>query len=76
VPESGPYRVREALSRRGQFEVVTGAPEEDKSAFALDGCDMAADSRGSDTQFSTRRRQILVPGGDFEDDPLIRALWP
>ena len=71
VPESGPYRIRQALSRRGQLEPVSVAREEGEAGFALDGGDVTTDRRGGNAELGARRRQILMPGGDFEHDQRI-----
>jgi hypothetical protein len=68
VTEASSYRIREALAGRSQLEAVTVALEESKPGFALDRRDMTADRRGRDTELGARRRQISMPGGDFEYD--------
>jgi hypothetical protein len=68
MPESGTYRVSQALSRRGQLEPVAVAREEAEAGFALHGGDVTADRGSGNAELGTRRRQILMPGGDFEHD--------
>ena len=71
VPESGPYRVRQALSRRGQLEPVSVAHEKAEAGFALYGGDVTTDRRSGDAELGARRGEILMPGGDFEHDERI-----
>jgi hypothetical protein len=73
VTEASPYRIREALAGRSQLEAVTVALEESKTGFALHRRDMTADRRGRDTELGARRRQISMPGGDFEYDERVQG---
>src|SRR5271156_1484367 len=68
VPEPGTYRVSQALSRRGQLEPVSVAHEEAETGFSLHGGDVATDRRSGNAELGARRREILMPGGDFEHD--------
>jgi hypothetical protein len=68
MPESGAYRVSQALSRCGQLEPVPVALEEAEAGFALDRGDVTTDRGSGNAELGTRRRQILVPGSDFEHD--------
>ncbi len=71
VPEPGPYRVRQALSRRGQLEPVSVADEKTEAGFALYGGDVTTDRRRRNAELGARRGEILMPGGDFEHDERI-----
>src|ERR1700691_2702214 len=68
MPESGTYRVSQALSRRSQFEPVSVALEEGESGFAFHSGDVATDGRGGNAELGACRGEILMPGGDFEHD--------
>ena len=73
VPESGPYRVRQPLSCRGQLEPVSVAHEKAEAGFALHGGDVTTDRGSGNAEFGARRREILMPGGDFEYDERIHG---
>ena len=68
MPESGTYRVGQALSRRGQLEPVSVAREKAEAGFALYGGDVTTDRRSGNAELGARRREISMPGGDFEHD--------
>jgi hypothetical protein len=71
MPESGTDRVRQTLSRRGQFEPVSVADEQAEAGFALYGGDVSTDRRSGNAELSARRREIPMPGGNFEHDESI-----
>jgi hypothetical protein len=73
MPQSGTYRVSQALSRRGQLETVSISREEAESGFALHSGNVTTDGRGGNAELGTRRREILMPGGDFEHDQGIEG---
>src|ERR1700722_9534979 len=73
MPQSGTYRVSQALSRRGQLETVSISREEAESGFALHSGNVTTDGRSGNAELGTRRREILMPGGDFEHDQGIEG---